>query len=460
MNVPNIKDILQKLAVFRNNVSLLVAIIVAAIGGLLFVPTYLMSRSLNAQVQQQSINGAARQIEDLMSKVVPEKQYEMVIALQEAHANDANEVELLARQTTERELLSYDVLPGPDPNAGFSALIYQVFGQRYRKGIDEMVAGVNARDCPTNEEIKRGLDELAASPRSKSPYGMMEMMDGYDSMAAGGLYSGGVMAVGSMQRTLVEEMCVDRAKSTMVYVNPADIAGYDYWANYTYAVKPEDAIQDCWYHQLGYWVIQDIFDTIKVTNAGHENVLTAPVKRLERLTFTMGINRPRGGSGGAMFTGFSRRKRQTAPGQAKEADRPAYVLTANDGLTESCTGRVTKPDGNIDVIHFSATFVVSAKDVLLFMDKLCSGKKHQFKGYPDPNQPPQTFEHNQISILESKIGSPGLGDMAHRYYRYGSDNVVELDLICEYVFNRKGYEIILPETVKKTIAGQDQQATP
>ena len=459
MNAPNIKDILQKLAVFRNNVSLLVAIILAAIGGLLLVPTYLMSRSLVTEVQQQSINGAARQIEDLMPKVVPEKQYEMVVALQEAHAKDANNVELLARQTSERELLSYDLFPGPDPNAGFSALIYQVFGQRYRKGIDEMVAGVDARDCPTNEEIKRGLDELAASPRAKSPYGMMEMMDGYDSMPVGGLYGGGVMAVGSMQRTLVEEMCVDRAKSTMVYANPADIPGYDYWANYTYAVKPEDALKDCWYHQLGYWVIEDILDTIKVMNAGHESVLTAPVKRLERLTFTMGINRPRGSGGGATFTGFARRRKQTTAGQATEADKPAYVLTANDGLTESCTGRLTKPDGDIDVIHFSATFIVSARDVLLFMDKLCSGKEHQFKGYPDPNQPPQTFKHNQISILESKIGSPGLGDTAHRYYRYGSDNVVELDLICEYVFNRKGYEVIIPEPVKLTIAGQDQQAT-
>jgi hypothetical protein len=391
---------------------------------------------------------------------VPEKQYEMMVALQEAHAKDANDVELLARQTTERELLSYDIFPGPDPNAGFSAMIFQVFGQRYRKGIDEMITGVNARDCPTNEEIKRALDELAASPRAKGRYGMMDMMDAYESMPVGGLYDGGVMAVGSMQRMLVEEMCVDRAKAIMVYVNPADIAGYDYWANYTYAVKTEDAVKDCWYHQLGYWVIHDIFDTIEVLNSSHENVLTAPVKRFMHITFTMGINRPRGGGGGPMFTGFSRRRKQTAPGQMKEADRPAYVITANDGLTESCTGRLSKPEGDIDVIHFSATFIVSARDVLLFMDKLCSGKDHQFTGYPDGKNAPQTFKHNQISILESKIGSPSLGDMTHRYYSYGTDNVVELDLICEYVFNRKGYEIIMPEPVKQTLAGQDQQATP
>ena len=456
MNLPNIKDVLQKLAVFKNNLSLLVAVIVAAVGGLLFVPTYLISRSLEAQVQQASISGAARQIDTLWETVVPEKQFERAAALQEAHAKDANDVELLARQTTQRELLSYDIFPSPDPNAGFSALIFQVFGQRYRKGIDELITGVSARDCPTSEEIKRGVDDLSSGPRSRGGYGMM---DGYESMPMGGLYDGGMMPMGSMQRMIVDEMCVDRAKSISVYVNPTEIAGYEYWGSYTYGVKPEDAVKDCWYHQLGYWVIHDIFDTIEAMNSGHDNVLTAPVKRFMRITFTMGINRPR--AGGGTFTGFSRRRKQTqGPGQMQEADKPAYVLTGTDGLTESCTGRFSKPEGDIDVIHFSATFVVSAKDLLLFMEKLCSGKEHQFRGYADGKDAPQTFKHNQISILESKIGSPSFADMTHRYYRYGSDNVVELDLICEYVFNRKGYEIIIPEPVMNTLAGQDQQATP
>jgi hypothetical protein len=48
--------------------------------------------------------------------------------------------------------------------------------------------------------------------------------------------------------------------------------------------------------------------------------------------------------------------------------------------------------------------------------------------------------------------------MSHRYYRYGDDNVVELDLVCEYIFNTKGYEPIKPESVKTTLAGGDQAA--
>jgi hypothetical protein len=37
---------------------------------------------------------------------------------------------------------------------------------------------------------------------------------------------------------------------------------------------------------------------------------------------------------------------------------------------------------------------------------------------------------------------------------------VELNLICEYIFNKKGYEKIVPESVKKTLAGADQTAKP
>jgi len=95
---------------------------------------------------------------------------------------------------------------------------------------------------------------------------------------------------------------------------------------------------------------------------------------------------------------------------------------------------------------------------MAFMKALSSGKKHQFKGYPKGQDPPQSFEHNQITILESKMAAPSLNDMSHRYYRYGQDNVVELDLVCEYVFNKKAYELIKPESVKKTLAGGDQAA--
>jgi hypothetical protein len=97
------------------------------------------------------------------------------------------------------------------------------------------------------------------------------------------------------------------------------------------------------------------------------------------------------------------------------------------------------------------------------MKELCSVKEHQFRGYPDPNdpvqtfQPVQTFKHNQITILESKMGSINPNDMTHRYYRYGDDPVVSLDLVCEYVFDIEGYYKIMPQPVLDTLAGKNEE---
>ncbi len=265
---------------------------------------------------------------------------------------------------------------------------------------------------------------------------------------------------GSIDRMIVDEMCQDRARSISVYINPADISGYEYWKDYKYDVKQEEAIEDCWYHQLAYWIIEDIFATIEAMNSGSDSVLTAPVKRFMGISFTMGLKSARrGGGGGGVFRSVGRRKAQNS--QKKEADRPVYVRDKQDALSETCTGRFCGDD--IDVTHFNFSLIVGTKSVLPLMKQLCSVKEHEFRGYPDPNQPVQTFQsvqtfkHNQITILESKIGSINPNDMTHRYYSYGDESVVSLDLICEYIFDVKGYDKMVPQPVKDTIAGLDDE---
>jgi hypothetical protein len=171
----------------------------------------------------------------------------------------------------------------------------------------------------------------------------------------------------------------------------------------------------------------------------------------------MGHKRPgsRGSSRGVFRNIGGRRTRQQ---KTEESDRPAYVIEDKHGLTESLTGRYSVAEGAIDVIHFNVTMVVAHKDVLLFMQELCSAKEHKFSGYPDGSQPTQTFKHNQITILESKIGALNPDGMAHYNYRYGDDTVVELDLICEYIFSKEGYKPIKPQVITDTLAGTDEPA--
>jgi hypothetical protein len=258
------------------------------------------------------------------------------------------------------------------------------------------------------------------------------------------------MMMGELEFMIVDEICRERAKSISVYVNPIDLSGYEFWADYTLAIEPNEAIQDCWYFQLAYWVFEDIFDTIGAVNSEYDSVLTAPVKQLMRTSFTMGLRRP--GAGGAVFSG---RRRRSSRRDRGDADKPIYVLTKDDALAESCTGRVSNDANNIDVIHFNIAIVLNIKSVLPFIQQLCSAKEHKFKGFSD-DEPEQTFKHNQITVLETKFRS--LEEEAYSLYDYGEDVVVELDLICEYIFNRKGYEEIKPETVKEALKAEEETA--
>ncbi len=269
-----------------------------------------------------------------------------------------------------------------------------------------------------------------------------------------------MLGAGELEGMIVDEICRERAKSISVYVNPADLSGYDFWGEYKLDVMIESGVEDCWYFQLAYWVVEDIFDTISAMNSDYDSVLTAPVKQLTQMSFNMGLRRP--GAGGRRSRGRGRRGslRPSRTGRDSrtdrdEVDKPTYVLSVKDGLTVSCTGRLSGDD--IDVMHFNIALVLNIKEVLPFMQQLCSAKEHKFKGFSGREQE-QTFKHNQITVLETKFKS--VEEEPYSPYDYGEDPVVELDLICEYIFNKKGYEEIKPETVKEKLlkAAEEQTA--
>jgi len=187
---------------------------------------------------------------------------------------------------------------------------------------------------------------------------------------------------------------------------------------------------------------------------------------------------------------YAARARGASQDSAAAEEKPKYVVNSFEGLTQSCTGRLS--NGEIHVIQFDVTVVVRADRVMDFMQNLCSAKTHPFAGF-DANQPPQVFKHNQITILESSARAvdrggasmtgtaamygyggrgmamgrgmgPGMGRgmgmtaTSHDLHRYGQEAVVELDLICEYLFEKAGYEPIVPESVKKLFASPDGAA--
>jgi hypothetical protein len=95
------------------------------------------------------------------------------------------------------------------------------------------------------------------------------------------------------------------------------------------------------------------------------------------------------------------------------------------------------------------------------MNELCSAKEHTFKRWSGA-EPVQIFRHNQITVLETNINpvivnavTTRTGASGHELYRYGDDAVVEVELVCEYIFERVGYDEIKPEFIKNLVIEEE-----
>ncbi len=409
MDISKYKEVIQRISFLKNYSSLLVPAVLALVAVLIFIPTRLMSSKLKDLMAAKSIMLGNR-IQYLNDTPVSFNQQQEEQRYQLAFERDANSVALLGKRSTQRELLSYKIFPEPKDT---SVLIFEEFGQRFRIALEELISSLNAVDCPMEAELARSLQSSSAS-----------------GWGGGSSY----WRSSEADATIRDVICRAKAESGYVYANPTDLSGYEYWGGYKYAGMDE-AVKDCWYYQLAYWIIEDIVATIDALNSGSDSVFTSPVKRLLRVSFAIG--------GGGSW-GYDGRL---------AGDKPSYVFSSDQGqdptgqtLTISCTARVS--DDDIDVVHFNVGVVVSTKAILPFMRELCSAKQHKFKGWKSEDTLPQPFEHNQITILETNIWPVSQGDEIRSLYRYGEDAVVELDLICEYIFNKEGYDEIKPESVK------------
>ena len=403
MDISKFKDLIHKLSFLGNYSSLVLPVVIVLFAVLFFIPTQLISSRLKSRIERDSVS-VGRRIESLTRSAEPRNQWKVEQEYQQAYERDANQMALLAKRSSQRQLLSYKIFPKPKDT---STLIFKEFGRRFRASIDKLIADANAHDCPTDAELQRGL-QGSSLPSSRQG-------------AAWSLERGKLSEVGTM---ITDVLCREKAQSALVYANPMDVSGYEFWEEYEY-IGMNAAIEDCWYWQLAYWITEDVFDTIDAMDSRSNSVFTSPVKRLMEVSFTASSK---------------------GPGLEATDARPIYVSTLKDALTVPHTGRFC--DADIDVVHFNVVVVVSSKAVLPFMQQLCSGKQHKFRGFSGEEQE-QVFKHNQITVLESNIQPIDREDSAHNLYRYGEDAVVELKLICEYIFNKDGYDEIKPESVKQ-----------
>jgi hypothetical protein len=443
----NATDIFKRLSFLKNNLSLLVPILIAVVALLLFIPTRILSGKLRDTVTRQS-GQVGRSVTSLIGRAEQAAKAKQLEPLVTAYAKDANQIENLMKQTTLRELLTYQIFPDTNER---TALLFEQFDERYRSGIDAMLKSVKAGVPPTDSEIRAALERTPQSTFGGaygSPYGgrnpsrmsgpMGPAVPGRDRQFTS-------FSLPETQRKIVDNISLEKARAAGVYLSPVDLAGYTYWSDWKFENR-DAAYRDCWYYQLGYWAIEDVIATVGKMNQNATSILDAPVKRVMNTGFVFGRS------------GMRRSMRRPGVGAIrtkKEGENPTYVTSARNAMSTPCTGRVCNED--IDVFHFEVRTIVDARYVMEFMKELCSAKEHKFRGWKGTG-PEQTYKHNQITILETNVAPVDKMDLDHDFYVYGDEPVVDLDLFCEYVLNKPAYEEIKPQLIKDDIANANAPA--
>jgi hypothetical protein len=359
IDLSKLKELAGGVGSLRAYSSLLWPVVIVFAGLLVLAAALLMGSNLRQKVNNESIQLATK-IEPLLETAPALRQAEEEKKYEDTYEQDANLIARLAIQTTERELLDYNIFPQPKDT---SALLFTRYANSFRQQIEKLTARVKGLDCPSEEELKVSVQKVSDITRTR---------------------------VGALITT--------------------------------------NNAQDCWFWQLGYWITEDVFSTVESMNAGSSSVYSSPVKRI------IGI-------------GFVTPDKLFVTGNNKTPqDKPKYVAKPEDQVTESLTGRISNDE--IDVLHFSVVVVVNADAIIPFMKELCSEKEHRFFGYTG-NDAAKSFKHNQISILESRARFVSPESPEHLHYRYGQGTAAEVELVCEYIFNKKGYEPIYPEVMKK-----------
>ena len=147
---PDLSAVLEKLSFLKNNLALLVPIVLTVVAALLFIPTTLFSRSLDNKVQKGSV-GLGTACDNLLRKgVVPKDQYLVEQQNLKGLEQDANEMVRLVEQSVQRSLLSYRIFPAPKD---MSSQKYEDFGKAFCNGVFTLIRETQGTVPPTPEEM-------------------------------------------------------------------------------------------------------------------------------------------------------------------------------------------------------------------------------------------------------------------------------------------------------------------
>jgi hypothetical protein len=406
---------------------------IALVAVILIVVTIMMGGSLKKQMAAS--NTQYNSLKQLLANPLSEKQWEIEKVYQDAHQVDAEAFTAMGTHASQRELITYSMFPAPDANET-SDTIFHNFAKAYA----------------------RALDDLLVRMKAGQPHTAIEMSN----LTKSALASGSASSI--KEQTDIE--CKRRAESIHVYATPYAFAGYDYGVSLSIPNR-DKAMAECWHWQLAYWIQEDVVQTIVAANENARNELDAPVKRLIAISFAAPdasaiIRLPKvgvgggGGGGGPVLSAPAAGEEASTGSFALDNETPRYARTVTDNVVPggSPTGRICNDD--IDVVHFSVAVVLRSSSLMPFVKQLCTEKTHTFKGF-NGKAAPQQYVHNQITVLGATVSPVDVAMDELAYYRYGDEALYKVNLVCEYIFNKSGYDEAKPAVIKNPPAATPGQ---
>ena len=417
---------------FKKYTALLPSIVITMVALLLFLPTMLVGRSVKEEMED-SVKLAGN-VSQLSRKVPSQDTPGQIENYMNHFEEDAEKIETMAVESSMRELIYYNVFPPKDT----STQLYVNFGEKYRIAIENLLDNMNALDAPSDAEIRNQTGGDSRDLRTTRTTRRTTRND-------------------NEVDPMLDALCLKRSQEISVYANPSVFAWYDFWKEYEF-LDEDQALEDCWDSQVAFWIYEDVVETIRKMNEGSQAVSSSPVKRLLGVSFTgpVEIETSRGSNARSTQTVGFRDKPEyllSAGGQGAMGGGNTPVSTASVFVSSSLTGR--SGDKDVDVIHFAFSVLVDNRFVMAFMKELCSEKAHVFRAEFKEDGQEKSSSHNQITILNNDISVVDKQDPDHEFHRYGNGAVMRLDLVCEYQFYRKGYDVIKPKPVKELLGQTD-----
>ncbi len=418
---------------------------------IILAAAFMVGKTVSKKMDESA--AVASQLLSIASTVPSERQAKVEEDYLQKYVQDVNAVEQMAINTSRRELICYSPVIFPEPT-DTSGQVYNVFGKKYRSAIESLLGKINAKDAPSEAEI-RSATGVGSASAGAGGMGGMPGIPGFGGM--------GMSPAAGSQNAMVDAVCLRRSEEIPVYANPGIFNWYNFWENFTYKSKDE-SLRNCWSSQVAFWIYEDIIATAETLNTGSAKVATSPVKRLLGVSFDGPVvvevsegtmaGMSRAGQEAIIDTPIYVKNLDSTAGGSSAVSGTSVIAGPSPFVTDSLTGRTS--DDQIDVIHFAVSAIVDAASVSQFMKELCSVKTHTFQ---DEGKTVNAV-HNQISILNFATEPVSLEDVIHANYRYGKAAVVQVNLVCEYIFNRKGYDVLKPKVIKKDLGEQvdDQQA--